>query len=54
MYAALPYFRGSNNQDRYEKWKNHFENFFRYFSLTPVRRVDLDKCSRDAHASLDV
>jgi len=38
MYAALWYFRGSNDQDGYEKWETHLENFFRYFSLTPKQK----------------
>ena len=38
MYAALPYFRGFYDQDGYEKWENHLENFFRYFSLTPAQK----------------
>ena len=34
MYAALPYFRGSNDHDGYEKWENQLEDCFRYFFLT--------------------
>ena len=38
MYAALPYFRGSNDLDGYEKCEKYFANFFRYFSLTPAQK----------------
>ena len=37
MYATLPYFRDFNNQDGHEKWENQLEDFFRYFSLTPLK-----------------
>ena len=30
MYAALPYFRGFNDHDGYEKWENQLEYFFKY------------------------
>ena len=38
MHAVLPYFRGSNDQDEYEREKNHFENFFKNFSLTSTHK----------------
>jgi len=38
MYAALLYFRDFYDQNGYEKWENYFENFFRYFSLTPAQK----------------
>ena len=28
MYAAISYFRGSNNHIGYEKWENDVEEFF--------------------------
>ena len=38
MYAAFPYFRGPNDHDGYEKWKNQLDNFLRYFSLKPTQK----------------
>jgi len=38
MYAALSYFRGSNDHDVYETWENHLEDFISYFSLTPEQK----------------
>jgi len=38
MYAALSYFWSFYHQHGYEKWENHLENFFKYFSLTPVQK----------------
>ena len=38
MYAALLYFRGSNNHIRYEEWKSNLEAFFNYFILTSEQK----------------
>jgi len=38
MYAVLPYFWSSNDNDEYEKWENQLENFFRYFFLKPEQK----------------
>ena len=38
MYVVLSYFRGSNDQDRYERCENQLEYFFKYFSLTPAQK----------------
>jgi len=43
MYAAIPYIRGSNDHDGYEKWKDHLEDFFNYFSLTPEQSAAMPK-----------
>ena len=34
MYAALSYFRGSNDHVGYEEWESNLEAFFSYFILT--------------------
>jgi len=33
MYVALSYFGGFYDQDAYEKWENHLEDFFQVFLL---------------------
>ena len=38
MYAALSYFRGSNDQYGYEKWESIIEAFFSYFTLTQEQK----------------
>ena len=38
MYAALSYFRGSNDHIEYEEWESNFEAFFCYFILTSEQK----------------
>ena len=38
MYAAISYFRGSNDHNGYEKQKDHLEYFFSYFFSTPKQK----------------
>ena len=38
MYAALPYFRDSDDQYEYEKWESNLEAFFSYFVLTSEQK----------------
>jgi len=38
MYAAIPYFRGSDDHYGYEKWENNLELFFSYFILTSEQK----------------
>jgi len=33
MHVSISYFRGSYDHYGYEKWENHLEKFFNYFSL---------------------
>jgi len=37
-YAAISYFRGSNDHYRYENWENYLKIFFSYFSLTSKQK----------------
>ena len=41
MYAALPYFRDSNDHDGYEKWKKSTWRFFQIFLLDTWGKVSL-------------
>ena len=50
MYAALSYFRSFYDQDGYEKWKNHLEDFFRHFSLTPAQKCHYAQIKLDGEA----
>ena len=38
MYATIPYFRGSHDHYGYDRWKNHLEEFFSYFSPTSEQK----------------
>jgi len=38
MYAAIPYFWGSNDHIGYEKWEFDLEEFFSYFILTSEKK----------------
>jgi len=38
MYTTVLYFQSSNDHDGYEEWKDHLEDFFSYFSLTPEQK----------------
>ena len=51
MYAGFSYFRGFYDQDGYEKWENHLEDFFRYFFLTLAHKCHYAqmKIAREAY-----
>ena len=43
MYAAIPYFLGSDDHYGYEKWKINLKDFFSYFVLNLNRSVTMSK-----------
>lgn len=50
MYAAIPVFRGFYDHRGYEKWQDHLEDLFRYFSLTSKQKCCYSRIKLDEEA----